>query len=114
MRNQLTLQIGDRNYFLKFNIGTYNHVRALTGQDPFAYKAESESYEHVIAFTKTVFHAGLLSAGFVGTGEQVDQLFSELTGADLQLIVNMYTNPSDSKPSLNGEVSKDTQGVNLG
>lgn len=109
MKNQLTLHIDDKPYSLRFNIGTYNHVADITGEDPFKFKAASDSYKDVMAYAKVIFLSALRTDGYLATQEEAEVLFNQLSAADVTLIINMYNNPVDSKPSLNGEVSKDTQ-----
>jgi hypothetical protein len=114
MKNFLQLQIENEIYGLKFNIGTYNHVGTISGQDPFKFRAESEDYIHVMAYAKVIFSAALKANGYMIPETEVQHLFEQLSAADVTLIINMYNNPVDSKPSLNGEVSQHTQGDHVG
>ena len=114
MKNYLQLEIEGKVYSLKFNIGTYKHVKNLTGQDPLKYGAASEEFDDVMAFTEVIFQAAVLSAGGSVTPEEAKMVVNELSAADVKLIIDLWNAPSDSKPSLNGEVSKHTQGDHVG
>lgn len=120
-KNYLQLEINGQLYGLKFNIGTYNNVRQATGLDPFKYLAASEGFDDIIPYAKVIIKAALLSncqskgETVEYTDKEIDDLVTEMSPADLQIIITMYNNPVDSKPSVNGEVSKHTQsGNNLG
>lgn len=120
-KNYLQLEIDGQVYGLKFNIGTMQIVGELTGQDPFKYKADSEDFADVLKWVKPIFHAALLTnhkakkedASY--TAEQITELVTALSLSDINLINQLWSNPADSKPSMNGEVSANTQqGTNLG
>jgi hypothetical protein len=121
MKNYLQLEINGQKYGFKFNVGTCNHLKNLTGQDPFKFKAASEDYADFLIWFRAIFQAALLSnhqskkEQVEYTTEEIDALVNELSVRDINLIAEMYSNPVDSKPSVNGEVTPNTQsGVNVG
>ncbi|WP_276483556.1 hypothetical protein [Paraflavitalea pollutisoli] len=120
-KNYLQLEIDGQKYGLKFNIGTFKILGENLGVDPFTYKTASKEFSDVVNWVKPILKAALLSNHLTKketveyTDQQIDDLVNELSVADLTLIGNMWSNPSDSKPSVNGEVTQNTQsGTDLG
>lgn len=114
-KNYLRLKIGEKEVGLKFNIGTLKAVGEITGRDPFSVRCDTGNFSEVAAFGKTIFHAAIISnyrsrkVDIDFTPADIDEWFEELTAKDVTTIVNMYTDPGDSSPTVNGEVVKDTQ-----
>lgn len=115
MRNYLQLEIGGKLRGLKFNMGTYQAISDLTGQDPLTFAPASNAYADLVPYARTIFHAALLSnckskkeePDF--TQADVDAWFDEFGIKDVTLIINMHTGVQDNSPSVNGEADKDTQ-----
>lgn len=116
----LNYEIGGEKRGLKYDIGTLKCFQDLYGIDPFEFRIESNQFGELFPFALKIFHAGLVrnavikKEAFTLSVEQVEELASELDIPTLTDIVNEWNGIMTRKiPSANGEVSKDTQPVNL-
>lgn len=120
MKNYLQLEVNGQKYGLKFNIGTFFKIQELGISDPFTFQPASESFGDVMEWFKFVVHAALLSnheckgEDKTYTETEINNLVKGMSSADIKLVSDMYGNQDESKPSVNGEVVKDTQSNNLG
>jgi hypothetical protein len=120
INNYLSLELGGKARGLKFNIGTLRCLEPIAGVDPLEFKAESGKLSDLLPYAEKIFYAALLAnclskkeaADF--TAEDVAEWFNELDLATITNVISRYNAIlSDGKPSVNGEVGKDTQLVNV-
>lgn len=119
-KNTLQLTVNGETHTLQFNIGTFNIVRDLTGQDPFLFQAKTTEYDDVIRWAKVILHASLMSNHKSEkvvrkySDEELDAILEGLSLTDLGLITNLWQNPVDNRSAVDGEVNANTQGDHLG
>jgi hypothetical protein len=119
LKNYMTLKLGGQVRGLKFNIGTLKCLRDITGIDPLAYKAESDTFQDLLPYATKIMHAALLSNCLSKKeqpdfrDEDVSVWVDELSVAELTEVIAHYNSIFTTKLSANGEVGKDTQIVNI-
>lgn len=119
-KNYLSVELGGVSRGLKFNVGTLKCLQDIIGSDPLQYKVASESFNDILPYAVNVVHAALLSNCLSKktdpdfTAEDVKAWVDDLSVGDLEVIINHYNSIFlVPKPSVNGEVGKDTQTVNV-
>jgi hypothetical protein len=120
VKNYLSLELGGEARGLKFNIGTLRCLKDVAGVDPIDFKAESDKLSDLLPYAEKIFHAALLSNCLSKkeapdfTEEDIIAWFNDFDLPTITEIINRYNSIFTSeKPSVNGEVGKDTQIVNV-
>lgn len=118
--NYLSLELGGKARGLKFNIGTLRCLKDVAGIDPINFKAESDTLSDLLPYAEKIMHAALLSNCLSKkeapdfTADDITEWFNELDLPTITDIINRYNGIfTTGKPSVNGEVGKDTQLVNV-
>lgn len=116
MKNYMQIECGGKLRGLKFGVmATYEAVKQLTGQDPLSFKPESTSYDDLMAYGKTIFHAGLLANCAIKkevpdfSNEDVAEWFLPFSLTEIGQMIRMHTGEVEAKEG--GEATGDTQSV---
>lgn len=116
----MALELGGKTRGLKFNIGTLKYLKEVTGIDPMDFKVESNRFDELLPYATSILHAALLSNCLSKredpdfSADDIKVWVNELSVGDLTEVIYMYNGIfAVSKPSVNGEVDKDTQLANL-
>jgi hypothetical protein len=120
INNYLSLELGGKVRGLKFNIGTLRCLEQVAAVDPLNFKAESDKLSDLLPYAEKIFYAALLSNCLSKkeapdfTADDVTEWLNDLDVPIITDIINRYNGIFlTTKPSVNGEVGKDTQLVNV-
>ena len=120
VNNYLSLELGGKARGLKFNVGTLRCLKETTGIDPLDFKYESDKLGDLLPYAEKIMYAALLSNCLSKkeapdfTADDVAEWFNDLDFPTITDIINRYNGIfTTGKPSVNGEVGKDTQFVNV-
>ena len=120
INNYLSLELGGKARGLKFNIGTLRCLEQATGADPLNFKAESDKLSDLLPYAEKILYAALLSNCLSKkeapdfSAEDVTEWLNDLDVWTITDVITRFNGIfSSNKPSVNGEVGKDTQLVNV-
>lgn len=120
INNYLSLELGGKARGLKFNVGTLRCLKDVAGVDPLDFKAESDKLSDLLPYAEKILYAALLSNCLSKkeapdfSAEDVTDWLNELDISTITEVITQYNAIFQAKKhSVNGEVGKDTQLVNV-